>query len=266
MGKVEFNFYNNLQLNGRAPNKVPKSVSSSSEFRMLLEAKIINKVHSGRGYYYEVSKQDKFEVFYTKKYPRDDIEVMTEVDNQLKYRDTKATALKKDRVIFIRGTQKITLNGKELDLKHATQEFNIFSAVFQTLQTKKICFVENLQPFLEVEKILGDEYTYIHFYGRLPRKEVLSNIECDEYLHFGDYDFLGLNEFLKAKEVFDNCEIYIPDNYDKLYNEFSRKREAKDTAYEKVKNSTISEVVRIREQLSKHNRYLEQQVVIGEIV
>lgn len=66
--------------------------------------------------------------------------------------------------------------------------------------------------------------------------------------------------------MFDNCEIYIPDNYDKLYNEFSRKREAKDTVYEKVKNSTISEVVRIREQLSKHNRYLEQQVVIGETV
>jgi len=266
MGKLEFNFYNKLRLNKRAANKIPKTVASSSEFHILMESKIINKVPSGRGYYYEISKQDKFDAFYNKKYPRDDIEVMTEIDNQLKYGDTKATALKKDRVIFIRGTQKITLNDRELDLKHATQEFNIFSAVFQTLKARKICFVENLQPFLEVEKILGNEYTYIHFYGRLPRKEVLLNIECDEYLHFGDYDFLGLNEFLKAKEVFENCKIYIPDNYEMLYSEFSRKREAKDTIYKKVKNSTICEVVRIREQLKKHNRFLEQQVVISEIV
>lgn len=266
MGKVAFNFYNKLRLNGRAANKIPKTVASSSEFHILMEAKIINKVHSGRGYYYEISKQDKFDAFYNKKYPRDDIEVITEVDNQLKYGDTKATALKKDRVIFIRGTQKITLNDKELDLKYAIQDFNIFSAVFQTLKARKICFVENLQPFLEVEKILGNEYTYIHFYGRLPRKEVLLNIECDEYLHFGDYDFLGLNEFLKAKEVFENCKIYIPDNYDMLYREFSRKRKVKDTIYKKVKNSTISEVVRIREQLKKHNRFLEQQVVISETV
>lgn len=266
MGKVAFNFYHNLRLNGRAANKIPKAVSSSSDFHTLLEAEIISRVPSGRGYYYEVSKQEHFDAFYKKKYPKGDIEVLSEIDNQLKYRDTKATALKKDRVIFLRGSQKIRLNGSILDLADATQKFNIFSAVFQTLQAKKICFVENLQPFLEVEKILGDEYTYIHFYGRLPRQEVLLNIECDEYLHFGDYDFVGLNEFLKAKEVFENCEIYVPDNYDKLYKEFSKPRKAKDTMYDKVKNSTIYEVVKIREQLKKHNQFLEQQVVISEIV
>lgn len=266
MGKVEFNFYNTLKVEGRIANKIPKTIFSSSEFQMLLEAKIMSKIPSGRGYYYKVLKLDKFDSFYKNKYPRDAIEIVTEIDNQLKYRDTKATALKKDRIIFMRGTQKVILNDKEVDLKGATQDFKLLSTVFQTLQAKKICFVENLQPFLEVEKILGDEYTYIHFYGRLPRKEVLLNIECDEYLHFGDYDFLGLNEFLKAKEVFDNCKMYIPDNYDLLYKKFSRKREEKDTIYEKVKTSTISDVVRIREQLNKHNRFLEQQVVMSEIV
>lgn len=264
MAKVEFDFYNRLKLNGRVPSRLPKTISSSSEFHTLLGAKIIKKIPSGRGHFYKVVKQDKFDGFYKRKFPRDDIEVVTELDNQLKYRDTKATVLKKDRVIFIRGFQDIIINSIEINLKRTTQDFNIFSSVFKTLKAKKICFVENLQPFLEVEKILGEEYTYIHFYGRLPRKEVLENIECEEYLHFGDYDFVGLNEFLKAKEVFDNCRIYIPDNYDELYKDFSRHRKKKDTLYKNVKNSKISDVVRIREQVINSNRFLEQQIVMRE--
>lgn len=266
MAKVEFSFYNKLKMNGRAPSKLPKIISGSSEFQILLSAKIIEKIPSGRGYYYQVSKENKFDAFYQSKFPRDDIDITTEIDNQLKYRDTKATLLKKDRIVFIRSFQNIIVNGKEIDLQKTMQDFNIFSTVFKSLKAKKICFVENLQPFLEVEKFLGKEYTYIHFYGRLPRKEVLQSIECEEYLHFGDYDFVGLREFLKAKEVFKNCSMYIPDNYDVLYKEFSRPREQNDTVYKDVKNSTLSEVVRIREQLTRHNRFLEQQVVMSETV
>jgi len=266
MAKVEFDFYNRLRLDGRIPNKLPKVISSSSEFQILLSAKVIEHIPSGRGYYYQLSRKDRFDIFFQGKFPRDDIIITTEIDNQLKYRDTKATALKKERVVFIRSFQDITVNDKEINLKQSMQDFNIFSTVFKTLKAKKVCFVENLQPFLMVEKLLGKEYTYIHFYGRLPRKEVLENIECEEYLHFGDYDFVGLNEFLKAKEVFKNCSIYIPNNYDVLYNEFSRPREENDTVYKDVKNSLIPDVIRIREQLNRHNRFLEQQVVMSEIV
>lgn len=266
MAKVEFDFYTKVKLNGRVANKLPKTIVTSSEFQTLLNAKIIEKIISGRGYYYQLVMQDKFEVFYQKKFPRNDIEIVTETDNQMKYRDTKATSLKKDRVIFIRSSQDIVVNAEKINLKKTMQDFNIFSTVFKTLKAKKICFVENLQPFLEVEKFLGEEYTYIHFYGRLPRKEVLKNIECEEYLHFGDYDYVGLSEFLKAKEVFKNCTIFIPDNYDELYEKFSRAREQKDTAYKDVMNSTCREVVKIREQLSRQNRFLEQQVVMRERV
>lgn len=266
MAKVEFDFYNKLKLNGRVPSKLPKVILASSEFQTLLSAKIIEKIPSGRGYFYQVSRQDRFEAFYQSKFPRDDIEIITETDNQLKYRDTKATPLKKDRVIFIRSFKDIIVNDKKINLKKTMQDFNVFSTIFKKLKAKKICFVENLQPFLEIEKFLGEEYTYIHFYGRLPRKEVLENIECEEYLHFGDYDFVGLNEFLKAKEVFDNCNIYIPDNYDELYKEFSRPREQKDTAYKDVKNSIIPDIVKIREQLNRNNRFLEQQVVMSETI
>jgi len=266
MAKVAFDFYHRLKCKGRVPAKLPKVISGSSEFQTLLRAKIVDKVPSGRGYYYQVSRADKFNDFYLSKFPSGDISVNTEVDNQLKYRDTKATALKKDRVVFIRSFKNITVNGKEINLQKTMEDFNIFSTVFKTLKANKICFVENLQPFLNIEKLLGEEYTYIHFYGRLPRKEVLERIECEEYLHFGDYDFVGLNEFLKAKEVFKNCNMYVPDNYEELYKEFSRTREQNDTAYKNVMRSTICDVVRIREHLKRHNRFLEQQVVMSEIV
>ena len=266
MAKVDFDFYSRLKKDGRVASKLPKIISSSDDFQTLLGAKIIEKIPSGRGYYYKVVKVDKFHDFYKNKFPREEIEVETEIDNQLKYRDTKATDLKKDRVVFIRSFYEIEINSKKINLAQSMDDFNIFSTVLESLKAKKICFVENLHTFLEVEKLLGREYTYIHFYGRLARREVLQKIECQEYLHFGDYDFVGLLEFIKASEVFKNCKLYIPENYDELYREFSRPREQKDTAFKEVKNSTIPEVVKIREQLKSSNRFLEQQVVMSSVL
>lgn len=266
MAKVDFDFYRRLKRDGRVASKLPKIISSSDDFQTLLGAKIIEKVPSGRGYYYSVSKVERFYDFYNERFPQGDIEVETEIDNQLKYRDTKATALKKERVVFIRSFDDVEVNSKRINLTQAMDDFNIFSTVLESLKAKKICFVENLHTFLEVEKLLGREYTYIHFYGRLARREILQKIECHEYLHFGDYDFVGLLEFIKASEVFKNCKLYIPENYDELYRKFSRPREKKDTAFKEVKNSTIAEVVKIRKQLESSNRFLEQQVVLSSVL
>ena len=52
-----------------------------------------------------------------------------------------------------------------------------------------MCFVKKIKTFEMAEKLLGKDWVYMHTYGRLPCNEVLSRIQCDEFLSFPDYDF-----------------------------------------------------------------------------
>lgn len=264
MLKIEFDFYTKLKNNKKIKKPIPTVIKNSSIFKTLVSSKIIEPIQRGKGYI-EILKHKSFNEFYFKKFPNPNIDVKTEIDNQKKFRDTKATPIAKDRIIFIRGFKDITVNNKEISLKEITQEYQLFSTVLKNMKTKKICFVENLQPFLNAEKLLGKDFVYIHFYGRFPKKDILKNIKCEEYLHFGDYDSVGLSEYLKASEVYANCKLFIPDNFEYLYEEYSKKRKEKDTIHKNVKISLKKEVINIREQLKNRGNYLEQQIIMDNL-
>jgi len=264
MSKIEFDFYTKFKNNKKAEKPIPVTIVKSSIFKSLVSSKVIEAIQRGKGYI-RILKDDKFNEFYFQKYPNPNIEIKTEIDNQKKFRDTKATPVHKDRVIFIRGFKDIIVNNKEIPLKEITQEHQLFSTVLKNMKTQKICFVENLQPFLNVEKLLGKDFVYIHFYGRFPKIDILKNIECEEYLHFGDYDSVGLSEYLKASEVYHNCELFIPDNFEYLSKEYSKRRKEKDTIHKNVKISLKTEIIKIREQLETTGEYLEQQIIMDNL-
>lgn len=264
MSKIEFDFYTKLKNNNKIKKPIPAIVKKSSIFKSLVNSKIIEPIQRGKGYV-EILEQNSFNKFYFQQYPNPNIEIKTEVDNQKKYRDTKATPIVKDRVIFIRGFKNIIVNDKKINLNQITNEHQLFSTIFKSMKTQKICFVENLQPFLNAEKLLGEDFVYIHFYGRFPKKDILRNIECEEYLHFGDYDSVGLSEYLKASEVYHNCKLFIPDNFEYLSKEYSKKRKAKDTTHKNVKVSLKTEIIKIREQLETTGKYLEQQIIMDNL-
>ena len=264
MSKIEFDFYTKLKNDNKVKKPIPDIIRKSSIFKSLVNSKIIEPIQRGKGYI-EILKHKSFNEFYCKKFPNPNIDVKTEIDNQKKFRDTKATPIHKNRIIFIRGFKDIIVNDKEISLKEITQEHQLFSTVLKNIKTQKICFVENLQPFLNVEKLLGKDFVYIHFYGRFPKIDILKNIECEEYLHFGDYDSVGLSEYLKASEVYYNCKLFIPDNFEYLSKEYSKKRKEKDTIHKNVKISLKTDIIKIREQLETTGKYLEQQIIMDNL-
>jgi len=263
VSKIEFDFYKKLRdIGSVSKSNVPKTIQISSEFQSLISSSIVEESFKGRGVSYSISKTEQFDNFFHNKFPNADIEIVTEIDNQKKFRDTKATKIEKDRIVFIRGKKEVIANGIKVNLSERTKEFDLFTIILESLQAKRICFVENLEPFLNAEKLLGDEYVYIHFYGRFPREEVLRKIQCNEYIHFGDYDFVGLNEYIRATKVFKNCSLYVPDNYEELFKSYAIGRKSKDTIYKDVEKSRDKQVVKIREQLKAQNKFLEQQVIL----
>lgn len=265
MQEIEFNFYTSLKNDGSVTSSnTPNIVLRSDIFKSLVDASIIEKIRKGRGFIYKVSKVDSFNSFYGNAFPNPEILITNEIDNQLKFKNTKASVVEKETIIFIRGKTTILVNGSFVDLHEFTTKFGLFSALLQEIKADKICFVENLQPFFIAEKLLGDEYTYIHFYGRLPKSDKLKRIKCKEYLHLGDYDFTGLHEFLRASDIYENSHLYMPENFEYLFQEYATKRKEKDTQHKNVKVSEHPDVIRVREKVKTTNLFLEQQILFRE--
>lgn len=265
MSKTEFNFYSKLNKEKSLTTRsIPDSILKSQIFTSLINSKIVEKSTKGRGFRYEIIMQDDYDRFFNEKFPKKDIDVYDEIDSQLKYRDTKAVKTNKERIVFVRGIGEIEFNAQKVNLSKNTIDFGLFSGVLKSLKAKKICFVENLQSFLNAENVITFDYVFIHFYGRLPTYKILKNIECEEYLHFGDYDATGLHEYLRAKECFPKASIYVPRNFDELFEKYSRERKDRDTIHNNVKESHDNEVIYIREKIISSGRFLEQQILFAE--
>lgn len=261
--KIEFEFYTKLKNDKKITKPIPKSISNSSDFKALIASKIVEPIRRKKGFI-ELLKKREFVKFYKDKFPHPTQEIKSQIDSQKMFKNTKASSVQKDRIVFLRGFNDVFINGKKEDLNTMTQKYNIFSVILKSLKAKKICFVENLEPFLMAEKLLGRDYIYIHFYGRFPKKEVLEKIECEEYLHFGDYDFVGLSEYLKADEVFKKCKIYIPENFDELFEKYSTIRKSKDVKYKNIKHSCKKEIEHIVRKI-ENGKILEQQIVMDKL-
>ena len=120
-----------------------------------------------------------------------------------------------------------------------------------------------LETFLNAEKLLGKEYLLAHKYGRIGTASI-SMIKAKEVLVFVDYDFNGLDEYLRIKKVFENTKLFVPSNYNELFQKHSASLKGNKAKMSKaVKTSDDSTVVNIREQVARSNRFLEQETLIN---
>ena len=263
MKEVDFNTYK-LLLEKKSISKsaIPKSVEKSDTFQNLLRAKILKQSKLGRGFKIDVAKETQFEQFVYSYFPEHDAS-RSKSGNIRKYRNSKATKVESNPIFFFRGFSTYQINNHQVDIEKQTHKFGLFSVISSSIIADKLCFVENLETFLHAEKLLGKKFLLAHKYGRIG-KESISMIEAKEVLVFVDYDFNGLDEYLRIKEVFNNAELYIPGNYNELFNKHSASLKGnKAKMSTAVKNSDESTVVKIREQVVRTNRFLEQETLIN---
>lgn len=259
MNQTDFRTYKKLKKDSFLTEKaIPKTVLSSSHFKGLVSSLILEKTKSGRGFRYEVKKTNEFENFFKTHFP-EDIEVKDKSDNVRKFRNSKIQKTVSTPIFMLRGFETIKINGNELNLESYTQKFQLFACNADKIEAKHICIVENLDTFLVVEKLLGKNFVFLHKYGRIG-KESLSSLVTNQLLVFVDYDFNGLEEFLRIKEVFGFAQLYIPENYDELFNKYSQSLKGnKAEMTNRIKQSSDNNVIKIRESIIRNNRFLEQQ-------
>lgn len=160
---------------------------------------------------------------------------------------------------MLRGFETIKVNENDLNLDEYTNKFKLFACNAEKIEAKQICIVENLDTFLVAERLLGKGFIFLHKYGRIG-KESLRYLFTQQLLVFVDYDFNGLEEFLRIKEVFDFAQLYIPENYEELFAKYSQSLKGnKVEMTNRIKQSLDSNVIKIRESIIRNNRFLEQQ-------
>lgn len=259
MNQTDFRTYKKLKENSFLTEKaIPKTVLSSHHFKGLVTSLILEKIKSGRGFRYEICKPTEFDNFFTTHFP-EDIEVKDKSDNVRKFRNSKVQKTVSIPIFMLRGFETVKINDNEINLEDYTSKFKLFACNADKIEAKRICIVENLDTFLVAEKLLGKDFIFLHKYGRIG-KESLSCLVANQLLVFVDYDFNGLEEFLRIKEVFEFAQLYIPENYDELFQKYSQSLKGnKAEMTNRIKQSSDSNVIKIRESIIRNNRFLEQQ-------
>jgi len=259
VNQTDFRTYKKLKEDSFLTEKaIPKTVLSSPHFKGLVSSLIIEKTRSGRGFRYKINKPTEFDNFFTAYFP-EDIEIKDKSDNVRKFRNSKIQKTVSTPIFMLRGFETIRINGNELNLEDYTSKFQIFACNAERIEAKHICIVENLDTFLVAEKLLGKRFVFLHKYGRIG-KESLNSLSTKHLLVFVDYDFNGLEEFLRIKEVFDFAQLHIPENYDELFKKYSQSLKGnKAEMTNRIKLSIDINVIIIRESIIRNNRFLEQQ-------
>lgn len=263
MKEVDFKTYKLLfEHKSVSKSVIPKSVLQSDIFKNLLRAEILELLKLGRGFKIEVVKEKEFEKFFETSFPKQHVS-KSKSGNIKKYRNSKAIKIENNPIFLLRGFSSFKINNQFVDVKKHTRDFGLFSVIPNSILATKICFVENLETFLNAEKLLGYKYLFVHKYGRIGKKSI-SMINATEVLVFVDYDFNGLDEYLRIKEVFTNAQLYLPTNYNELFEKHSASLKGnKAKMSNPVKNSKDSIVIKIREQVARTNRFLEQEILIN---
>lgn len=269
MNQTDYNFLMKLRT-GKVPcSSVPKSVRGQSYFENLIKDKII--IVEGNWYRGSVLINEKereyFEDFFNNHFGDVSEHEINKATNIKVFHDSKARKTESPGIYFIRGNQKIILNDKPIELKEVTKDFGQLAPIKQVLECDKLCFIENLYFYLNAEKIIPQEFVFLHPYGRLG-DTILNCLNAKEVLVASDYDFVGLDEFLKIKQKFHNASFFIPDNFDELFDQYAKplknKKGTHQTPSKRVLESKNETVIKIRNKIFETQKFLEQEILILE--
>jgi hypothetical protein len=165
-------------------------------------------------------------------------------------------------VVLLRGWGSIRLNDRELPLDEYTASFGCMAALKPRLRVERLCLVENLDCFTRAEQLLGRDWTFAHTYGRLG-SETFAELAAGDILHWGDYDYTGLDEFLRLREQYPRTRLYLPPDLDMRWQRYATPLKEAAVTTRRLRTSDHPGVARVLELLARTNRFLEQQALFA---
>jgi len=174
--------------------------------------------------------------------------------------------------ILIRGFSKAFLksNQGKIDLQKTTQLCGTASFVLSDRMSwsyagKRVALVENLEPFLCFEEQFKDFDAVIYAAGRASDSLLFwLEKEVFEIVHFGDYDPVGLQEFLRLKNrCGERASLFVPSNIRELVRRYGRSKLLRDSSaiFSSLRTETDADVVQVLQYLEEFGLGLEQEIL-----
>jgi hypothetical protein len=141
---------------------------------------------------------------------------------------------------------------------------------FQWIGSGVIAIVENLEVFLHFEK-LGFETDLIYYAaGRLSERVLrwLSSpgMQSCQIVHFGDYDPVGVDEYLRLKKACPGrVKMYLPDDLEKLLSRYGKADLLEDSKaiLLRLRNEKDETTLHLVSLMDRHNCGLEQEILLS---
>ena len=265
-----------LAKEGRAPRS-QFSAKSLKELQSLFDSGALRQARSGGGLVIEVKDVETLTAFYRKRYPSGDEAVAGPPRARAvgMLRNAKRVGRTDMEPVLLRAMEPVacTRNGVQCDLHAATVQTGAACLVLEPGRfwslTSTIAIVENLECFLHFEKMGVSATVALYASGRLSDLALkwLGSPELSQcrFIHCGDYDPVGLDEFLRLKTATgDRVKLHIPANLEGLIATYGRPELIRDSAavLRRLRGTTDPDVREVVRMLDEAGGGLEQETLL----
>jgi len=193
------------------------------------------------------------------------------------YRDSKKSYKRtKETVVIKLGSPvcagRVSLNGKNLPIAQwcdlaGLAALRLDDGVKIEIEGT-VAFIENIDVFYDFEKI-SSKHSYLFYTGGRISERLLQSLSISgQVTHFGDYDPVGCDEYLRIKKKFPNTVLYSPMNLERLFDEYSKKKliSKSRAILQRLRSCEDPQVQRIVELMNKYNGGLEHEILLDDRV
>jgi len=266
-----------------AEGAVPLSLVSPGVKRSLetqFAAGILQVERSGAGSRVVVKNKEVLSAFANQLFPSGlalpETSGLSRTDAISHYRDAKASASAFAEPVLIRAFNNATFtrNGVTFPAGQLSKDYGVASFLLQEVPfwsySGMLAVVENLESFLCFEKmnIAADVAVYASgkMSGRMLAWLASAEMSKCELLHCGDYDPVGIAEYLRLKEACDRARLFIPENIEELFKKFGKREllEDSEATLRRLRSTKDPDALRIITLMNTYNIGLEQEILISQ--
>jgi len=262
--------------------KLPRSQFSARSLKnlqSLLDAGTLITTRIGGGLAIEVKDPETLATFYRQRYPFSDSIIagpprscavgMLRNAKRVNRTDLEPVLLRAiGQIVCMRND--IQLNLRALTLQAGAGCLILESGRFWSLATE-VAVVENLECFLHFERMRIPAGVVLYAAGRLSDLALqwMGSPEMSQcrFIHCGDYDPVGLDEFLRLKAVVgERATLYVPADLPRLVGTYGRPEllQYSTAVLKRLRVSTDPEVLHVLKILEETGHGLEQEALLLE--